>query len=141
MSAARVIDDLARTLAESMPRRRALRVLGASLAAVAVPGLSPPVSRAARRGAGYECDPAVETCCDEDGRACHKDAPVPLNKGYCCPAPSWRWGCGSKANQYECVDMCAAKYLVPCTGLRPDRDPGRNGICCDSRYAVCDLDS
>ena len=36
------LDDLARTLAESMPRRRALRVLGASLAAVAVPGLARP---------------------------------------------------------------------------------------------------
>lgn len=135
------LDDLARTLAQPMPRRRALRLLGASLVAATVPGLGPSVSRAARGAATYTCNPNVETCCDEDRRVCHKDAPVPLNKGYCCPAPSWRWQCGSSANGYECVDMCAAKYLTPCTGLRPDKYSGRNGLCCDSRYTVCDPDS
>ncbi|HUF01858.1 MAG TPA: hypothetical protein VMN35_05490, partial [Gaiellaceae bacterium] len=46
MSAERFFDDLARTLAEPMPRRRAVRVIGASLAALAIPGVSPNVARA-----------------------------------------------------------------------------------------------
>ena len=29
----------------------------------------------------------------------------------------------------------------PLHGLRPDKYSGRNGVCCDSRYAVCDPDS
>lgn len=39
MSGARLLDDLARALVEPMPRRGALRLLGASVAALAVPGL------------------------------------------------------------------------------------------------------
>jgi hypothetical protein len=46
MSTDRFFDDLARALASPMPRRRAVRVIGASLVAIAVPGVSPPRARA-----------------------------------------------------------------------------------------------
>jgi hypothetical protein len=42
----RSFDDLARALAEPMRRRRAVRVIGASLVAIAVPGISPPRAKA-----------------------------------------------------------------------------------------------
>lgn len=102
--------------------------------------------RASSAGAGrqairYTCNPAVETCCPKDERVCHKDAPVPQNKGYCCPAPSWRWGCGSRANGYKCVDACGADHLFPCTASVADKFSGVNGICCDDRvYVACDPD-
>ena len=119
-----------------------LRVMGASLAAAAIPGVRPSIAGAAPNRDGYTCNPNVETCCDKDERVCHKDAPVPQNKGYCCPAPSWRWGCGSEANGYTCVDQCGRKHLFPCTGRRPDKFSGVNGLCCDDRYhSRCDPDA
>lgn len=50
MGAERFFDDLARKLAEPMPRRRAVRVIGASLVAVAAPGVAPRIARAATGG-------------------------------------------------------------------------------------------
>jgi hypothetical protein len=142
VSVARLLDDLARTLAEPMSRRRALRVLGTTVAAAAVPGLRPSVAGATRRAIGYTCNPNVETCCDKDERVCHKDAPVPQNKGYCCPAPSWQWWCGDKKNGYKCVDRCGADHLFPCTGRFADKSSGVNGLCCDDRiHAACDPDA
>lgn len=141
MSVARALDELARTLAQPMSRRRALRLLGASIAAVVGQGVRPFSARAAPRAIGYTCNPNVETCCGKDERVCQKDAPVPLNKGYCCPAPSWRWGCGSRANGYKCVDACGDDHLFPCTGRVADKFSGVNGVCCDDRiHATCNPD-
>ena len=53
MNGAQFLDDLARTLAEPMPRRRVLGVLGATLAAVLVPSAQLPKALAARRIACY----------------------------------------------------------------------------------------
>jgi hypothetical protein len=68
MSSSGVLDDLARTLAERMPRRRALRVLGTSLVAAAVPGVRSSIAGAAPNRTGYTCNPNVETCCGKDER-------------------------------------------------------------------------
>lgn len=141
MSVSGWIDDLARTLAEPMSRRRALRIFGTTVAAAAVPGLRPSPAGATRRAVGYTCNPNVETCCGKDERVCQKDAPVPLNKGYCCPAPGWRWLCGDKKNGYKCVDFCGEDYQSPCTGS-PDKFSTTVGVCCDNRIApICDPDS
>ena len=133
MSAARILDDLARTLAEPMPRRRLLRVLGSSIAAVTVPTLGAQTARAART--------VGSATCGEDERTCRKGAEAQFAE-YCCPAPSWRWFCGGQDNQYKCINQCAGQYAFPCTGLKPDQYSGVNGVCCDSRYhAKCDQDT
>ena len=45
LRAPRGLDDLARTLAQEMPRRRALRVIAGAVAAAAVPGVARPAGR------------------------------------------------------------------------------------------------
>lgn len=50
-------DNLARTLASPMPRRRAVRVLGAAVVVATLPGLRP---RSALARSSKECNPATE---------------------------------------------------------------------------------
>ncbi len=118
-----------------MPRGRLVRVLGASLVAVATPAGMPRRARASL-GAAPPCNPNVETCCDADRRICHKDAPVPVNQGYCCKAPAWRFGCGFKGNGYRCVDSCPeTARQFPCTSVK-DEHGWTNGSCCQRSVSV-----
>ena len=91
MSAERFFDDLARTLAAPMPRRRAVRVIGATLATLAVPGISPAAGavRPGRQGGlratcpdGSECRPG-EKCCDTPNAHGAYNC-VPPGKSCCC---------------------------------------------------------
>jgi hypothetical protein len=126
VSAERFFDDLARTLAEPMPRRRAVRVIGVSLAAITVPGLSPRLARAQTGVCG-------STTCGKDQRCCQKGAEANF-KTYCCPSPSWQFFCGSQDNGYRCVNTCAPRAKkIPCTALIAHPESGINGICCDKR--------
>ena len=122
MSGARFLDDLARTLAEPMPRRRALRLLGSSLAAVTVPAFAPRVARAVATAGSVKCG--------YDQRTCRKGAEAQFEE-YCCPSPSWQFFCGGQTNAYRCVNQCPTRDNFPCTALIPDREAGRNGVCCD----------
>jgi hypothetical protein len=101
-------DQVARTLAEPMPRRRAVRVLGASLAALAVPGVSPRSALAlSSRGSGASLVCAGTQICKR-----YKD-PNNWAKGQeekCCPYPADQWRCGSDG--WTCVDTCAASKKV-----------------------------
>ncbi len=124
MSGARLLDDLARALVEPMPRRGALRLLGASVAALAVPGLRPSTSRAAPARRSATCRP--------DGRTCQKGAEKNFEE-YCCPSPSWQFLCGRQATGYACVNVCPGPGKFPCTALIADRYAGKNGVCCDQR--------
>lgn len=92
MSAERFFDDLARTLAAPMPRRRAVRVIGASLATLAVPGISPaagavrPGRQAGLRATcpdGSECTGPGEKCCDTPNAHGAYNC-VPPGKSCCC---------------------------------------------------------
>ena len=97
MSAERFFDDLARTLAEPMPRRRAVRVIGASLAAITVPGLRPRMAH------------AVPSACSRRSpnvNVCEKDRYPQAAELYCCPPPGPRYGCGDADNGYKCKDRC-----------------------------------
>jgi hypothetical protein len=124
VSSARVLDDLARSLAEPMPRRGALRLLAASVAAVAVPGLRPRAA-AARPTASAPCGP--------DRRECQKGAEASFQK-YCCPPPSWRFFCGGRSTGYRCVNQCGpGGTTFPCTALFPHPESGINGVCCDRK--------
>lgn len=90
-------------MAESMPRGRAVRAVGAALVTIAVPGIAARPARAT--GRQYQCNPNVETCCGQNERVCLKGHPVPINKGYCCGPSQFMW-CGSAANGHKCISVC-----------------------------------
>lgn len=99
-------DQVARTLAEPMPRRRAVRVIGASIAGLAVSGVSPRSARAAIVG-GSDFGPSV--C---PGRQICSTYIDPNNwpagqKTKCCPFPRAQWRCGGP-DGWTCIDGCAA---------------------------------
>ena len=108
-----------------MPRRRALRLVGAAAAALSLPGLRPSTARAnpRRRSA---------VICGSDRRTCQKGAEANFEQ-YCCPSPSWQFFCGAQKTSYACVNMCSGVNAFPCTALIADRFAGQNGVCCDSR--------
>jgi len=76
-----------------MPRRRAVRLIGASLVAVAVPGVSPRVSRA-MIAAGAKC-PDGSTCTDPKAPTCCSEKPSPLSGSYTCRGPTQICCCGN----------------------------------------------
>jgi hypothetical protein len=114
----KLLDDLARALAEPMPRRRALRLMGSVLVATSFPRAA--FARTRR--------PARSTKCGPDQRVCREFT----DEEYCCRSPSWQFFCGAKRGQ--CLNMCAGGTKFPCTGLISDRFSGINGVCCDRRY-------
>jgi hypothetical protein len=125
VSAARVLDDIARALAEPMPRRRALRLLGASITGLTVRQLRPASARAVPGRRSVRCG--------EDQRTCQKGAEADYEE-YCCPRPSWQFFCGGRDNGYRCINTCAAGTKFPCTALIPHPQSGINGVCCDRKY-------
>lgn len=125
VNAERFFDDVARVLAEPMPRRRAMRLIGASLAALTVPGISPrarAATEAPRQRQKFpppQCSDAAtpnggHMCCKKtfgDGTALWKDCGYPW-QGYDCVGP----------DGLTCVDRCrttvqsglpAGKIAVP----------------------------
>ncbi len=112
VSAERFFDDLARTLAQPMPRRRAVRVIGVSFAALAVPGLSPAVGRAGLDQAtcpdGSKCRTAGDVCCTRKS---------PVSGGYVCRRPSEVCCCGNTA-----CDAVTERCICPAPG-------GAGGMC------------
>jgi hypothetical protein len=137
MSGTRFLDDLARTLAEPMPRRRAVRMIGASIAAVVVPGLGPRVAFGAARSASVTCTPPnpYKTQCIYN----IKDARQP--KGvrfeiYCCGPPKWQYECDPDPYKRACINLCpgrnpaTGKSQFPCTAAGPDERGIIPGDCC-----------
>lgn len=119
VNAERFLDDLARALAEPMPRRRAVRLLGAALVSVTLPGLRPGAALAGRRRLAK---------CGPDQRVCREFTA----QEYCCPRPSWQFFCGSR--QGQCINTCRGGTKFPCTAAIPHPDSGINGVCCDRKY-------
>lgn len=103
----RFLDDLARTLAEPMPRRRAVRVVGTALAFAALPSLAPRTVRATGRAVpciGQYPIPCGQGCCIEGGKCCgvRKDG-LPLcctsQSPVCCVQPGGQTKICCKANE------------------------------------------
>jgi hypothetical protein len=93
-----ILEELARSLAEPIPRRRALRLLGVSLVAVAVPGMRPGRAGATRGRA----------LCTADQQQCHNTF---LTQQWCCELRKYII-CGEKDGQ--CIDTCTGKGATPC---------------------------
>ncbi len=105
----RHLDDLARALAVPMPRRRALRLLGSTLIATAVPGLWPRVGLAGRSAT---CDAG----CGSDVRACPRVVNLGTGPPVCCGSPARRYSCEGTIFDPVCVDRCKAAERHPVRG-------------------------
>ena len=130
MSAERFLDDLARTLAQPMPRRRAIRVIGASLAAIAIPGVSPRKARAIAKTHAQTCGPGQLRCTN--------DLPERKFDFYCC---EWPQVCGPVIGPGagRCVTECPSPLLrnkkqKPCVSAK-DRT---KHACCMEPFSRCD---
>lgn len=133
----RFFDDVARTLARPMPRRRALRLIGAALTTTATAALWP---RSARSNPPVNCPsgskPCERGCCGEHEICCPKGdgvhAACCLEGQRCCHD---EWGraacCGCTTGFTECGDDCCPEGFL-CGGSAERR------ICvyCPSRQ-VC----
>jgi hypothetical protein len=101
-----LFDDLARTLAEPMPRRRAVRILGATLVAAAVPGFRP-----LRAGAAT---PGTVPCQNFRGQV------------WTCPSRKYLV-CGPSPDN-PCIDECTGPGRIPC--------PSASGFDCCMDHAL-----
>lgn len=80
-----LFDELARGAATRMPRRRMLKLLGATAATSMLPGiLRPGRARGATDCASYEPQACYQLCCNETDLCC----PTSDGVGACCPAGS-----------------------------------------------------
>jgi hypothetical protein len=147
-----------------MPRRRALRLAGAAVAAAVVPGLRPGTGRASSQFFNTTC---AEVC--SKGTTCgfetNNGGYVGCNKGCCIGAPnekrtvccnqnqetgSWCCGtgetCGSGANTLmdpNCRPACPPERKCEDNCCLPDeicRNPKR-GVCCDPAWITCEAGS
>lgn len=137
----RFFDDLARTLASPMPRRRAIRLAGGALVAAALPGVFP---RNALAGCGKDTKCMEDTCHDADAghiggcgvegkTGCGSQVNCRLTGGCliagdtCCRA-----GVGPKEDAWICPKGTECDYKVPsarrCTTCPPARKCGNT--CC-----------
>ena len=136
-------DDLARGLATPMPRRRALRTIGAGLAVAAIPALRP--DRAVSHAGSATGCPGLSWCKGPNTPCCVVVSDVYTHSGGCCApkgtcckgadssgeARSWcceeNWTCGKwgTASQCTCSKRCSDGSCCP-------RSKGRcvNGKCC-----------
>jgi hypothetical protein len=132
-----LFDDLARTLATPMPRRGALRTIGAALAVAAVPALRP--DRAlGRAGRSQACVSPTKRCFVEIPFGTHEGGCYYPKLQQCCTGPNndqehpnnMSWVCPKDhtcgtAGTCTCTKKCADGSCCPST-------KGRcvNGTCC-----------
>ena len=122
MSAERFFDDLARILAEPMPRRRAARVISLSLAAVVVPGVAGPARAATFGPRQRSLDPprkCIQAGTGAGGHACCSKGPYidGTSDWVICGYPAQRYDCLG-ADGLTCVDRCQ----IIARGLPPGSD-------------------
>lgn len=115
------LDELARALAEPMPRRQAVRIAAAAAVAVAFPGWRP---RPAAAG-------VLETCTKARPWKCKCPSKNGLFFDLCCPP------------DYQCKCESDASVCIPCKGTlcKPIHRPGYpapkgHSVCCP-RGATC----
>jgi hypothetical protein len=118
----KLLDGLARALAEPMPRRRAVRMIGGSLAALAIPGASSSVARAAPHRARHHtgvAGPTRSVTCPIDGQQW-----VECPDGSCCPKPNV---CCSRPSPLSGAFNCCETQAHCCCG----------NACCDPKSQIC----
>lgn len=135
-----MIDDLAKALAQPMPRRKALRVLAVGVATVAVPGITPRRARASGASSGK-----INAPCSQGGTFCG----YPDGGGYnigcclgakgdtrtvCCPGQSGVVGSLCCPTGFTCGNT-SADYTQGC--ICHGRIDNRTGECNCPPTKVC----
>jgi len=109
-----------------MPRRRALRLLGTSLAAVMVPAVGPRMARAAL---------SSHPECPGDSRLCSYEPEPGLTKWFCCPPPFNQWQCRAPGErEKKCHDPCTASGGAPCSSTKKDAGGHTKFECCARQF-------
>lgn len=104
-------DDLSRALATSMPRRRAVRVIGGALVSVAVPAIAPPKAQGAS---------TFHDCKAKGGLLCECNCKGDICQRICC----------TPKEEYECY--CGpVEYGAACK-KKPCQKPCGGNTCCKS---------
>lgn len=114
------LDDIARRLAEPMPRRRALRLAGGAVAAVVLPGARIARGASLIRSSG-ECGPDI--------RACPHVVQGAVGPDKCCGAPARRYTCTGSIYDPVCVDTCPDP-VRQCPSDKKDDDGYSYFTCC-----------
>jgi hypothetical protein len=138
-----LFDNLARQLAEPMPRRRAVRIMVAAGAATLLPAIRPRAAVAigpcSPGEAGFECD-----CPSKNGLFFKECCPEHFYKCVCAPdaaiceltCPDERQ-CGTVC--CEEGGSCARASKNMCCKRGEDVCEGRHGVtCCDAEHACCE---
>lgn len=140
-----LFDDLARTLATPMPRRRALRLIGSAVAVAALPGFR---ARPARARAKSTCGPGREPCSGNGLELCMQAG------GVCCyysPEASGvePWGllvgcrpgyrCGTGKVGERCIANCPNDKVCgdACCKDRQFCGSPKRSLCCKEGTNVC----
>ena len=157
------LDDVARSLAQPMPRRRAVRVLGGAIASVAMSGV---ISRGARAALGQTdpcaCSPSqpATRCGIRRGAGCTAVCcPTAGNWPKCCQWPgvdhlfpnSSSWSCINKPNSgpgFEAHTICCCPAntrcgsptagQLPCVPCPTGRRPCGHRCCDRGKYCAND---
>ena len=132
-----LFDDLARTLAQPMPRRGALRAIGAGLAVAAIPALRP--DRAVgHAGRAHQCTGRHQRCFVAIPFGTHEGGCYTREFQQCCKGPNndpvhpnqMSWVC---PKDHTCGEAGLCKCTTKCgDGSCCPRSKGRcvNGTCC-----------
>jgi hypothetical protein len=141
-----LLDDLSRQLAEPIPRRRALAILGAGVVTALVPALRPGRARAQGAQPDPGCGDETATCerqgkvlcgavsylgcifqcCDpSDGGCCITYNDKGPDSAGCCPAPDY--GCVGPRGSCACVNPCGGSC---CSSARDE-------VCLDPETSRC----
>lgn len=118
----KLLDELARALAEPLPRRRALRLIGSALVAVSFPGAARAAGARGRRAADPICGVGVKL--------------VKCGSNWCCPEDVCKsvggiYGCYECPKHRKCgkLGCCPARSECCINTDREPNDPYRR-VCC-----------
>jgi hypothetical protein len=118
------LDELARSLAKPMPRRRALRLVGGAVVAVALPGIRTTKARAASRF--HDCVPKGGLLCEcncggPNGDVCQRIC--------CTPKDEYECNCGTVAEGASC--KCRRKCGSACCKSTQYCGSAKHALCCN----------
>ena len=128
----RLIDNLARALAEPMPRRRAVRLLGVTLVAAVAPGMR------AGRAFAQGTPKCVDRTCGANKFSCKMVVGGGVVHKMCCGPPVNRYFCDGNPNvpdTVKCGDKCPTGE--PCLSKTLDAGGCPNFNCCNPKTERC----
>ena len=119
------LDELARSMAKPLPRRRALRLLGGAIVAVALPGIVTPKARGGSRF--HLCEPQGGLLCE-----CNCGGPNgDICQRICCtPKEDYECNCGTVAEGASC--KCRRKCGSACCHRGQYCASAKNAVCCNT---------